>query len=80
MFHSLAGSRLLPKLPKPLLRWLLGLRRPLSREQRLAMFPTEGLPLTERAARSEITLPLFAHMTAAEQERVVSGLAAALER
>ena len=46
MFHSLVGSRLLPKLPKPLLRWLIGLpRKPLSREERLAVFPTERLPL-----------------------------------
>jgi dTDP-4-amino-4,6-dideoxygalactose transaminase len=43
-------------------------------------YPTERLPVTEQAARSEITLPLFPHMTAAEQERVVSGLTAALER
>ena len=37
-------------------------------------YPTEGLLQTERAARSEITLPLFPHMTAAEQERVGPGL------
>ena len=50
MFHALAGSRLLPKLPKPLLRLLLGLpRAPISREQRLAMFPQADLPL-ERPA------------------------------
>ncbi|HEX8375588.1 MAG TPA: penicillin acylase family protein, partial [Geminicoccaceae bacterium] len=50
MFHSLAGSRMLPKLPKPLLRRLLGLpRTPPTREERLAMFPTAGLPL-ERPA------------------------------
>ena len=46
MFHSLAGSRLLPKLPKPLLRLILGLpRRPIRRAERLAAFPTEGLPV-----------------------------------
>ena len=43
-------------------------------------FPGTSLPLTEQAARSEITLPLFPHMTTREQDRVVSGLAAALER
>ncbi len=41
-------------------------------------FPGTRLPLTERAARSEITLPLFPHMTPREQDRVVSGLAATL--
>ena len=50
MFHALAGGRLLPRLPKPLLRLLLGLPRvPISREQRLAMFPQADLPL-ERSA------------------------------
>ena len=50
MFHSLAGSRMLPKLPKPLLRRLLGLpRTPPTREERLAMFPTAGLPLEQPA-------------------------------
>jgi dTDP-4-amino-4,6-dideoxygalactose transaminase len=43
-------------------------------------YPTKELPLTERAARSEITLPLFPHMTAADLDRVVSSLAMALER
>jgi penicillin G amidase len=50
MFHSLAGRRLLPKLPKPLLRRLLGLpERGPTRAERLAAFPTGGLPL-ERPA------------------------------
>lgn len=50
MFHSLAGSRLMPKLPKSLLRRLLGLpRRPMPRAERLAMFPTSGLPLERDA-------------------------------
>jgi dTDP-4-amino-4,6-dideoxygalactose transaminase len=34
-----------------------------------------SLPRTELAARSEVTLPLYPHMTAAEQERVLAGLA-----
>lgn len=33
-----------------------------------------SLPKTELAARSEVTLPLFTHMTAADQERVVGAL------
>jgi dTDP-4-amino-4,6-dideoxygalactose transaminase len=33
-----------------------------------------SLPKTERAARSEITLPLFGHMTVAQQDRVIEGL------
>jgi penicillin amidase len=46
MFHALAGRRLLPKLPRPLLRLVLGLpRRPVRRAARLAAFPTEGLPV-----------------------------------
>jgi penicillin amidase len=54
MFHSLVGSRMLPKLPKPLLRRLLGLpRTPPTREERLAMFPPAGLPL-ERPANDPL--------------------------
>lgn len=50
MFHDLAGRRLLPRLPKGLLRRLLGLpRRPPSRAERLAVFPRGDLPL-ERPA------------------------------
>jgi dTDP-4-amino-4,6-dideoxygalactose transaminase len=41
-------------------------------------FPDISLPRTERAARAEICLPLFVHMTEAEQERVVTALAEAL--
>jgi dTDP-4-amino-4,6-dideoxygalactose transaminase len=37
-------------------------------------FPDVSLPFTERAARSEICVPLFGHMTAEEQDRVVAGL------
>jgi dTDP-4-amino-4,6-dideoxygalactose transaminase len=33
-----------------------------------------SLPHTERAARSEITLPLYPHMTEEEQRRVIDGL------
>jgi dTDP-4-amino-4,6-dideoxygalactose transaminase len=39
-----------------------------------ARTPGVILPNTERAARSEITLPLYPHMTAAEQDRVIAGL------
>jgi dTDP-4-amino-4,6-dideoxygalactose transaminase len=38
-------------------------------------FPGVSLPLTERWAQSEITLPLFPHLTAADQDRVVEALA-----
>ena len=37
-------------------------------------FPRVSLPRTELAARSEITIPLYPHMTEAEQERVITGL------
>jgi dTDP-4-amino-4,6-dideoxygalactose transaminase len=33
-----------------------------------------SLPQTERAARSEITLPLFGHMTTAQRDRVIEGV------
>ena len=40
--------------------------------------PGVHLPRTELVARSEITLPLYPHMTAAEQDRVLEGLAEAV--
>jgi dTDP-4-amino-4,6-dideoxygalactose transaminase len=40
--------------------------------------PGVHLPRTELVARSEITLPLYPHMTADEQERVLAGLAEAV--
>jgi dTDP-4-amino-4,6-dideoxygalactose transaminase len=43
-------------------------------------FPSPPLPRTELAARSEITLPLYPHMTADEQDRVVAGLRDVLSR
>ena len=50
MFHAMAGGRWGPKLPRRLLQIALGLpRRPPSRAQRLAMFPTNGLPLAAPA-------------------------------
>jgi len=39
-----------------------------------------ALPKTERAARSEVTLPLYPHMTDAEQETVLDALEDALSR
>ena len=39
----------------------------------------QHLPHTERAARTEITIPLFAHLDERMQDRVVDGLKAALE-
>jgi dTDP-4-amino-4,6-dideoxygalactose transaminase len=39
-----------------------------------ARFPRVSLPRTEHAARSELTIPLYPHMTAAEQDRVVDAL------
>jgi len=41
-------------------------------------YPRVSLPRTELAARSEVTIPLYPHMTEAEQERVIVGLAAAV--
>jgi dTDP-4-amino-4,6-dideoxygalactose transaminase len=43
-------------------------------------FPGVRLPRTEQAARSEISLPLFPHMTEREQDRVLAGLEEALRR
>jgi dTDP-4-amino-4,6-dideoxygalactose transaminase len=42
-------------------------------------FPRVSLPRTELAARSEVTIPLYPHMTEAEQERVIAGLKEALD-
>jgi dTDP-4-amino-4,6-dideoxygalactose transaminase len=39
-----------------------------------------SLPRTELASRSQITLPLFPHLTSTDQDRVVAAVAAALER
>ncbi len=41
-------------------------------------FPGISLPRTERLARTEVTLPLFPHMTDVEQDRVLAALAEAL--
>jgi dTDP-4-amino-4,6-dideoxygalactose transaminase len=41
-------------------------------------FPGVSLPRTEAAARAELTLPLYPHMTAGEQDRVVQALATVL--
>jgi dTDP-4-amino-4,6-dideoxygalactose transaminase len=41
--------------------------------------PGVSLPRTERFARSNVTIPLYPHMTDGEQERVVRGLKAALD-
>jgi dTDP-4-amino-4,6-dideoxygalactose transaminase len=40
-----------------------------------ARYPDVSLPRTELAARSEVTLPLFSHMSEADQDRVVAALA-----
>jgi dTDP-4-amino-4,6-dideoxygalactose transaminase len=40
-----------------------------------ARYPGTTLPQTELAARAEVTLPLFTHMTEADQDRVVGALA-----
>jgi dTDP-4-amino-4,6-dideoxygalactose transaminase len=42
------------------------------------LYPGISLPLTEQAGRSEVTLPLFPHLTEAEQDRVVEALIAEL--
>ena len=41
-------------------------------------YPGISLPRTERAARTEVTVPLFPHMTDEEQDRVVAALEEAL--
>jgi dTDP-4-amino-4,6-dideoxygalactose transaminase len=41
-------------------------------------FGAQRLPHTERVARTEITIPLFAHLDEATQDRVVEGLREAL--
>jgi dTDP-4-amino-4,6-dideoxygalactose transaminase len=41
-------------------------------------FPGVSLPITELASRTELTLPLYPHMTHADQDRVVAALAQAL--
>ena len=41
-------------------------------------FPGISLPRTERLARTEVTLPLFPHMTETEQDRVLAALEDAL--
>jgi dTDP-4-amino-4,6-dideoxygalactose transaminase len=38
-------------------------------------FPEVSLPITELASRTELTLPLFPHMTFADQDRAVQALA-----
>jgi dTDP-4-amino-4,6-dideoxygalactose transaminase len=43
-------------------------------------FPGVSLPVTELASRTELTLPLFPHMTHQDQDRVVSELAEAVGR
>lgn len=40
------------------------------------LFPDVSLPRTERAARAEVTIPLYPHMTRTEQNRVVAAIAA----
>src|SRR5262249_1195732 len=39
-------------------------------------YPGISLPRTEHAARAEVTIPLYPHMTEAEQDRVVEAIAA----
>ena len=41
-------------------------------------FPDIELPHTERAARAQVTLPLFTHMTDEQQDQVVDALASEL--
>jgi dTDP-4-amino-4,6-dideoxygalactose transaminase len=43
-------------------------------------FPGVSLPVTERVARSEITIPLYPHLTEDDQDRVVTALADGLDR
>ncbi len=43
------------------------------------LFPGLSLPRTEQAARAEVTIPLYPHMTLDEQERVVQAIEHTLE-
>ncbi len=43
-------------------------------------FPDVSLPITELASRSELTLPLYPHMTHEDQDRVAAALAEELAR
>ena len=43
-------------------------------------FPGVSLPRTELAARTEVTIPLYAHMTEEEQGRVMTGIEDALSQ
>jgi dTDP-4-amino-4,6-dideoxygalactose transaminase len=43
-------------------------------------FPEVSLPITELASRTELTLPLYPHMTYADQDRVVAALTEELAR
>ena len=43
-------------------------------------FPDVSLPETERMARSEITIPLYPHLSDEDQDRVVTALADGLDR
>lgn len=43
-------------------------------------FPGVSLPITELASRTQLTLPLYPHMTFADQDRVVAALEQALAR
>ena len=42
------------------------------------LFGERRLPNAERIARSQLTLPLYPHMTEVEQDRVVTALGSAL--
>jgi dTDP-4-amino-4,6-dideoxygalactose transaminase len=43
-------------------------------------FPDVSLPITELASRTELTLPLYTHLSHDDQDRVVTALAEAVER
>ncbi len=43
-------------------------------------FPDVSLPITELASRTELTLPLYPHMTHDDQDRVAAALAEAVAR
>lgn len=42
-------------------------------------YPDVSLPRTEQAARAEVTIPLYPHMSGAEQERVLHAIEQALD-
>ena len=75
-----------PELRDPLRQFMLDERRvqtsvlyPAIHEFTAYLGSSDGLPRSELAARTELTLPLFPHLSEADQDRAVEALADGLE-